>query len=132
MKILIPHSLLDYFREVAIRSRIEECGLLVGKKEEDVIKIFSLFKGVNIENSSIRFTLDPETIISAHDYSDMYGFDVWGVIHSHPASPRPSSVDVKGMSNWNIPWVIIDSRNGDVGVWIYVDGEIKPIEYIIM
>ncbi len=108
---------------------IEECGILVGGIEGDVYMVKALFMGVNIENSPVRFSIDPYTIISAHEFADRYGYEVLSVIHSHPAPPIPSDLDKRGMSSWRIPWVIVDSTSLDVGVWIYNGDDIVPVDY---
>jgi len=132
MRLLVPRSLLDYFIEYTSRSRIEECGLLVGEVEDDVWSVKALFIGINIDNSPVRFSIDPLTIISAHEYGDRYGYDVVSVIHSHPAPPFPSELDKKGMSMWRIPWVIVDSTTHKIGIWIYREGGVYPVEYNII
>ncbi len=132
MKLYIPASLLKYFMMHVSRSRIEECGILVGDVKNDVYMVKALFIGINTESSPVRFSIDPLTIISAHDYADRYGYEVLSVIHSHPAPPHPSEVDRRGMSTWRVPWVIVDSNSLNVGVWIYREGDVYPVEYNII
>ncbi len=129
MKLIIPRSLMKYFISHVERSVIEECGILVGDIKRNVYMVKALFMGINIEKSPVRFSIDPHTIISAHDYADRYGYEVLSIIHSHPAPPIPSELDKKGMSSWRIPWVIVNSLSLDIGVWIYNGDEIVPVDY---
>ncbi len=131
MKLVIPKSTIDFFRVKALNSVVEECGLLVGRIKDDKYYVKALFIAKNLDNSPISFKMDPYTILSAYSYADKYGLDVIGTIHSHPASPRPSPIDLRNMAIWNIPWVIMDSRSGEYRVWIYRDKVIE-VEYIIL
>lgn len=132
MKLMIPNTLLKYFLDKVVESRLEVCGLLVGWNRSSNYIVKALFIGINTENSPVRFSIDPLTIISAHDIGDRYGYEVLSVIHSHPSPPYPSELDRRGMSTWRIPWVIVDSNMLRIGVWIFRDGDVYPVEYNII
>ena len=131
MRVEIPRSIIKIFIDKALESDVEECGLLIGYKKEGIYSLRALFIGMNIDRSKVSFTLDPYTIMSAYEYSERYGMDVLATIHSHPAPPRPSSMDLNNMSIWRIPWIIVDSTTGNFDIWIYEDG-LRRLEYILV
>lgn len=131
MKIVIPVTIIKIFRDKAMKSDIEECGLLVGNVYDSDYYVKAIFLAQNLEKSSISFTMDPYTILSAYEYADRYDMEVLATIHSHPTLPRPSQIDLKNMSIWTIPWIIMDSRTGEIDAWIYED-TLKKLEYILV
>ncbi len=131
MRIVFRRGDLEGFRRLAMESEIEEAGLLVGRCLGEECRVERIFVAENIDRSPVRFTIDPYTMLRAYEYADAEGLEVIGVIHGHPAPPQPSSLDLENMRRWPVIWVIIDTRTGEVGAWLWRDSLIK-VEYSIM
>jgi proteasome lid subunit RPN8/RPN11 len=117
-KIKLPGRILNIFLDKALRSDIELGGILVGKVHNDTVIVDRLYIGENIVSSPVRFEIDPDTIVRVIKELDE-DEDIVGIIHSHPASPYPSIVDLRNMELWPVIWIIIDSNNGDYMAWYY-------------
>ena len=116
-------GLLSVFRIIA-GSPVERAGLLIGAVRGDRAICHGLVMVRNLEDSPVRFTMDPWGIVVAHKAAWNLGLDVVGVFHTHPCGePAPSPIDVRFMRLWPMPWVISSPRG--VGAWIL--GEDGPV-----
>jgi len=114
--------LLQALMLIAKTARAEGTGLLVGYESEDEALCYGLVAVRNVEESPVRFTMDPWGIVVAHKAAWNLGLDVVGVFHTHPCGePVPSPLDARFMRLWPMPWVIASPRGA--GAWILRDGE---------
>ena len=124
MIIYIKKDILLRFIEKSLESDFELCGLALGLYRGKDIEIVDIIHVRNISESRYRFEMDPIDIYTAFQIAEEKGWEVVGVVHSHPAEPIPSIYDREMMKYWDIIWIIIDSRNGDYKAW-KGDSEIK-------
>ncbi len=54
----------------------------------------------NISGEESEFLMDPEEIYSYVD-------GITGIVHTHDRSCVPSPLDLEGMKNWRVPWIIV-------------------------
>ncbi len=129
-RIVIPRIVLDEFISEVRRSDIEVCGLLVGRRDGEDAYVEKLYIAENMDRSPVRFTIDPYTMLKAFEEAENMGMEVIGVIHSHPAPPSPSNLDLENMYRWQVVWVIVDSNSLDAAAWRYRNG-LERVELII-
>ena len=115
-RIIIDRRIIDEFLDRVKGSRVEVGGILLGRRIDGSIYVERLLIGRNILDSPVRFELDDETIAEAIKAEDE-GYEIVGIIHSHPAPAIPSSIDRLYMDYWPIPWIIVDSNTLDIGAW---------------
>jgi len=111
-KLKISKKHLDRIIRESKASRIEICGLLLGNVEGDVGVVEEIRFGKNIKSSTVEFEIDPTDLYEVLTYAEKKGLEVVGMFHSHPASAKPSKLDLKGMQLWPIPWLIVSSIDG--------------------
>lgn len=111
-KLKISKEHLDRIIRESKASRIEICGLLLGNAEGDVGVVEEIRFGKNIKSSTVEFEIDPTDLYEVLTYAEKKGLEVVGMFHSHPASAKPSKLDLKGMQLWPIPWLIVSSIDG--------------------
>ena len=112
LKLKISKEHLDRIIRESKASRIEICGLLLGNVEGDVGVVEEIRFGKNIKSSTVEFEIDPTDLYKILTYAEKKGLEVVGMFHSHPASAKPSKLDLKGMQLWPIPWLIVSSIDG--------------------
>lgn len=112
LKLKISKEHLDRIIRESKASRIEICGLLLGNVEGDVGVVEEIRFGKNIKSSTVEFEIDPTDLYEVLTYAEKKGLEVVGMFHSHPASAKPSKLDLKGMQLWPIPWLIVSSIDG--------------------
>ncbi|MCR5586552.1 MAG: M67 family metallopeptidase [Lachnospiraceae bacterium] len=87
------NSILDYCRQGIPE---ESCGLIGGKKDENINRIEKVYFLTNIDHSNEHFSMDPKEQLDAYKDARANGYDILGNFHSHPESPsRPSEEDKK-------------------------------------
>ena len=83
----------------------EACGLVAGPDRGDVRMVFCL---TNRDRSPYRFTVDPTEHYRAIQHAGRRGFDVVGVLHSHPQSAAvPSATDITGALDPEWVYVVV-------------------------
>lgn len=119
-------------REIVRDSLVEDrevCGFLLGVVENEDFKAIKLYKAKNVSPTSrTRFEVDPRSIYKAHRYAEEVGLEVIGIYHSHPGPPVPSTIDLKGMKNWPVVWLIISSIDGSMAAYVVEDDSVKRLE----
>lgn len=107
---------------------IEKIYIAIGIFKENLIKIIEIIECKNIaKNPIIEFKADPQCLYKIIKYAEEKKLEIVALIHSHPALPCPSFIDIKGMKFWRIPWIIIDYRSGNTKAWILKNEEIIEI-----
>lgn len=118
-----PQARVALLADLAARSRIEACGLLVGTYADGTWLIEDALPLRNTEDSATYFEFDPEELLRC----DLeWGERIVGAYHSHPGGPaRPSPVDIGNMrANTASPWVwLILSPRGASPLGTLPDGE---------
>ncbi len=91
----VLHDLLAHARDESPR---ECCGLLIGRDE----LVAGSARARNLEQSSVRFQIDPHDHIAAMRAARSIGLEVIGFYHSHPRSrayPSPTDVAESGYAD---------------------------------
>jgi proteasome lid subunit RPN8/RPN11 len=109
---------------------IEACGYLLGS-ENAITRDLAM---TNAEGREDHFTFDPGEQFDAYKKARVWGLEIIGAYHSHPATPaRPSAEDVRLASDPRILYVIV-SLAGDEPVvkafWIR-EGEVTEEQLVV-
>lgn len=124
--VVIPAAVRSTLVEHAETERPNEaCGLIALR--DGVAERY--IGGRNVSSSPYRFELevDPEALFLEDE-----GY-VLAVFHSHLDSPpEPSRADVENVGLWEgRPYVILDVRTRELGVWQIDGGRLAPLELSI-
>ena len=115
---MIRHALAEYPNEA--------CGLLAGKKEGQVEKVYRM---TNAEHSPVSYCLDPEEQVRAFMEIEERGWGLLALYHSHIHLPAyPSARDVEMAFYPDSTYVIISLAKVDqpsVRAFRIVDGTIN-------
>jgi len=93
-EILIPGAMKDeMIRHARGELPYEACGIIAGVTGEKAVKFYP---ARNELKSETRYNIAPEDLHSILMDLEEKGLDVWGIFHSHPATPAyPSVTDIK-------------------------------------
>lgn len=92
-----------------VSGSVEEiCGVLIGEIKENKIVVEEVRKAENIAKSPFLFEISPYDLYNAYVDAQKRGKEVVGIFHSHPhGSPNPSPLDVKGIKETRLLWLIV-------------------------
>src|SRR5665811_1164103 len=92
-RLRIPESITNDVIEHALGcAPLEACGLIAADSSGNIQKFYPI---PNIEESSLRFTLEPAGHFEAITDAEERGWQILGVVHSHVSSPAsPSEIDL--------------------------------------
>ena len=128
----IPGQLMDEIVAWCIAGRPNEaCGLLAGPVFPSEGGVPTRFLPLpNAAASPYRYLIDPQEQLRAVLDIDDRGEEVWGIVHSHVASPAvPSDTDV-GLAGWPDALYLICSLAVDpplVRAWSIRDGAVAEV-----
>ncbi len=116
----------------------EACGLIVGDRAaEDGGRALRWIPTRNALASPYRYEIDPEDLLRATIETDDAGEVIWGIVHSHVASPaRPSPTDLRQALYPDALYLLVslDSAAADpatgaasVRAWRIVDGGVHEV-----
>ncbi len=120
--------MLNYCKEIY---PIEACGILAGTVNE----VFAIYKMTNVEESSLRYRLDPKEQFQVMKDVRERNLIITAIFHSHPyAPPYPSSTDLSLAYYEDSFYVIVSFLNNEVktkAFKIIMQKHIEEIEIII-
>lgn len=134
VELSIPRLIISrrYVEEIvysATHTHVEKIYIGVGLMRDNNYYVLELFECPNVSEEPVtRFKTDPLCLYRVFVEADQRGLGVVLLVHSHPAPPTPSHEDLKGMKTWDIPWLIVNSVNGDYSAWIYTRGGVREID----
>jgi proteasome lid subunit RPN8/RPN11 len=110
--------------------RLERVFFCVGVRKGEKYIVRACRECPNIaKNPRVEFVADPVCTYKVITEAEERGEEVVSIAHCHPASPRPSLKDLRGMRLWRIPWVIVDSTTGSYAAWIIgVDDKVVEVK----
>jgi len=120
---------LRFLRKVARKSYpVEACALLFGKTAGEESKISKIEVTRNILQSSVRFEIDPETVVKAFQKAEQTGLQLVGIFHSHPAPSNPTTTDLQYMKLWpNTIWLILSTTEKEIAAFQMVDDRVQKL-----
>ncbi|MFI5227208.1 MAG: Mov34/MPN/PAD-1 family protein [Candidatus Limnocylindrales bacterium] len=124
--------------EARRRAPDEACGLIVGDRPlDDGGRASRWVPARNALASPYRYAIDPDDLLRVTIETDARGETIWGIVHSHVASPaRPSATDVRESFYPEAVYVLVslDPRESDpetglesVRAWRIVDGAAREV-----
>ncbi len=136
MKILLPESIKDFIairdekEEVSIICDVERCGVLLGHKNGDCIVVEEIVEVENASKNPNEFEIDPYDLYEIWIDAEKRGLDIVAVFHTHPFGlAKPSSLDIQGLKQTGMIWVII----GIDGVKAYIyRNRLEEVEVIYL
>lgn len=91
----------------------ETCGLLLGRKEGERVRVVGEWPARNLcqDRARDRFELDPQDYLAAEAAASQAGVSLVGVWHSHPDHPaKPSPTDrAMAWPDWSYLIVSVDA-----------------------
>uniref|UniRef100_A0A832A8X2 JAB domain-containing protein n=1 Tax=Ignisphaera aggregans TaxID=334771 RepID=A0A832A8X2_9CREN len=128
IKLVIDRKLLENLVKQCVDYPFEKVFIGIGKVEEGVYSVEYVNECRNIALEPLsRFVADPQCILDTYRLAEERGKEITTLIHSHPAPPKPSSEDRKGMWLWRIPWIIINSYSGEYKAWIIHNESLEEV-----
>ncbi len=108
---------------------VESVGFILGVRRGEVLEAMVLYRVDNELSSPVEFRANPWHVVQAHRVAELYKLEVIALYHTHPSCPPiPSSLDIKGMRLWPIPWII--ACRGLVKAWRLGDGIVEEVEVV--
>jgi proteasome lid subunit RPN8/RPN11 len=88
----------------------------------------------NMEQSSVRFEIDPEEFYKIYEKSEKEGKQILGIFHSHPMDPIPSGVDLPYMKLHGNIWVILSTtrKMDNLKAYQFIDNKLNDVEIEII
>ncbi len=108
----------------------EGCALLLGYVKEKTATITEIISTKNIDKSKVTFKIDSKTVFKVYEKADRENKEVIGVFHSHPSSPKPSSLDIQYMSVNPIVWLIFSTTSLNIEAYQKLNEHIKFIKVL--
>lgn len=111
-KITISRTMKDQMiRHAREKLPYEACGIIAGLTGEEAIKFYP---AKNELQSETRYNIAPEDLYKIFMDLEEKGLDVWGIFHSHPATPAyPSDTDLKQSYYPDAYYLILSFINPD-------------------
>ena len=105
LKLEIPTKIYQQMiAQAREHSPIEACGILAGSNG----KVEKLYKMTNVENSRIRFMMEPKEQFATVQDIRSAGLEMLAIYHSHPETPaRLSAEDIRLALTPNVTYVIL-------------------------
>jgi [CysO sulfur-carrier protein]-S-L-cysteine hydrolase len=97
----------------------ESCAILVGRTTGKDVHIINLIPMRNSDSSKVTFSMDPQQLIDMYQKVEKQNMHVVGIFHSHPAEPRPSSIDKKFMEINPVVWIIYSTTTHRSRAYIF-------------
>jgi len=124
----IREELVDWLRSAAPN---EGCGVLVADRVAEDGGVPSRFVGMrNVAESPFRYLMDPMEQLELLEQIDQNDEAVWGIVHSHVASPPyPSPTDIGLAAFPEAVYVLASfaSEPPELRAWTIVDGAVNEV-----
>jgi proteasome lid subunit RPN8/RPN11 len=103
---------------------LESCALLLGQTEGENCEgtvVRDLIRVNNNDSSPVSFSMKPDDLIKAYEFSESRNMQVVGIFHSHPAAPFPSPTDERFMRINPVIWLIYSTTTNQSRAFIFDD-----------
>ncbi|HEY8483367.1 MAG TPA: M67 family metallopeptidase [Longimicrobiales bacterium] len=116
--VLAPALLSKLLAHVAEVYPLEGCGLLVGRREGEELRVTRVLPCPNVakaEERAHRFVIDPRAVLNVERRLRGTVESIVGFYHSHPdAEARPSKTDMEYVRLWpRTAWLIATVEGGE-------------------
>jgi [CysO sulfur-carrier protein]-S-L-cysteine hydrolase len=128
---VIAEALLAHARAEAPR---EACGLIVGSGPVSAAGVPLRYEPCrNVADSPYRYTLDPMDHYRVVVAADAAGEVVWGIAHSHPATPAvPSRTDVSLAAYADAVYLLVSlAREPALRAWQITGGAAAELPLVV-
>jgi proteasome lid subunit RPN8/RPN11 len=88
---------------------LEGCAMLLGYVDGSKITVSDLLPAENKEYSPSTFHIDPTFIFATYQQAERERKELVAIFHSHPAPPKPSSIDLQYMRLNPVVWLILST-----------------------
>jgi proteasome lid subunit RPN8/RPN11 len=127
MTVRLPRRLAAQIAEHArVEAPLEACGLIPGTgSARDGGQPQRYEPCRNLAASRTRYEVHPEDYLRIHTVLDRAGGDVWGIVHSHPATPAvPSGLDITMAAHPEALYLVISLADAEpeLRAWRIVRG----------
>ena len=131
-KITISKTMKDeMIRHARAELPYEACGIIAGVAGKEAVKFYP---ARNELQSETRYNIAPEDLYNIFMDLEEKGLDVWGIFHSHPATPAyPSATDLKHSYYPDAYYLIasfIDPGNPELRAFKIDGEEIEEVEMV--
>ncbi len=120
--VVLPLPLCGWLQqESRLGSPQEVCGLVLGQRQESVVRVHRVLAAENIaERPETGYLIDPEFYLQVEHQAADEGRSVVGVYHSHPmGKPVPSDTDLElAWPDWSY---VIVGADGTLRSWRLVE-----------
>lgn len=109
----------------------ESCGIILGKKQENIKTVTKIFPTENILQSCIRYQINPREQLEIYMKADETSLEVLGYYHNHPfGDTNPSEIDIKEANQIGCSYLIYSNRQNNFKsfLWngnIFLDEEFR-------
>jgi len=126
--LLTNKQVSSLIEETKRKHPIESCGLLFGWITGEKIVVKKIVTTRNVLGSTTEFQINPEEFVKQISEAEREGLQLVGFYHSHPASPKPSIIDVKYMKLWpKSIWLIISSTDYSIEAYKAVNEKLVKV-----
>jgi len=128
--VIIPRDVYERMLEHARRELpFEACGVISGNPGKEAE---NYYPARNELKSTTRYNIEPEDLYRIIMDIEEKGHEIWGIFHSHPASPAyPSGTDLEHSYYPDAYYLIasfIDTRKPVLRAFRIVDRQVEEVE----
>ncbi|MCW4043059.1 MAG: M67 family metallopeptidase [Candidatus Bathyarchaeota archaeon] len=92
----------------------ESCGIILGKKQDNIKIVKKIFPTKNILKSRTKYQINPREQLNIYMKADEISLEVLGYYHSHPfGDTKPSEIDIKEANQPCCSYVIYSNEQDD-------------------
>ena len=134
MKIVLPNMIKNNIYDYVKKEYPKECcGLLIGKKNDDILICKEAINTRNIATNPYQFfEIDNQEIINTQIKYRKYNLSIIGHYHSHPNNALkaiPSKKDIESIFDTNLCWLIIGINGNTIEISAYFPIKSKENSY---
>ena len=107
----------------------EGCAFLLGHIKKDTLEISDIIPTENTDRSTVTFQINPKKVLETYERTDKENKAV-GIFHSHPAPPRPSSIDIQYMEVNPVVWIIMSSTTDSLAAYQLINEQLQTIKIL--
>jgi proteasome lid subunit RPN8/RPN11 len=92
----------------------ESCGIILGKKQDNIKIVTKIFPTKNILKSSTKYQINSQEQLNIYMKADEMSLEILGYYHSHPfEDTKPSEIDIKEANQPCCSYIIYSNEKND-------------------